>query len=92
VADVAELADALDSKFHFRRFQGVSSRFTLSLKTIDFIGRNALQPRRFKNSIQLPILSQLLSQFFCEFPLKQFEQTRALIEWLRVFCLYDSAP
>jgi hypothetical protein len=27
VADVAELADALDSKFHFRRFQGVTSRF-----------------------------------------------------------------
>ena len=41
VADVAELADALDSKFEFHRFQQVSSRFYLVNKTIDFISRNS---------------------------------------------------
>jgi len=62
VADVAELADALDSKFHFRCFQGVSSRFNKSEKTIDSIGINAIQPRQWWISIQSAILSQLVSQ------------------------------
>jgi len=37
-ARVAELADALDSGFHFWCFQGASSRFKKNSKTIDFIG------------------------------------------------------
>jgi len=37
-ARVAELADALDSGFHFWHFQGASLRFTNDAKTIDFIG------------------------------------------------------
>jgi hypothetical protein len=37
-ADVAELADALDSKFHFSPFFPVSSHFTKSHKCIAFIG------------------------------------------------------
>jgi hypothetical protein len=44
IARVAELADALDSGFNFWRFQGVSSRFTISEKTIDFIGRSTFSP------------------------------------------------
>jgi hypothetical protein len=38
VADVAELADALDSKFHFHRFQRAASRFNRMDKTPDSIG------------------------------------------------------
>ena len=37
VADVAELADALDSKSHFYRFHGVSPRFNYSDYNPDFI-------------------------------------------------------
>jgi hypothetical protein len=36
------MADAQDLKFHFWRFQGVSSRFTNDAKTIYFIGENAI--------------------------------------------------
>jgi hypothetical protein len=36
VADVAELADALDSKFHFCRFQRVLKRFNKVIHPIDF--------------------------------------------------------
>jgi hypothetical protein len=35
---VAELADALDSGFHFQRFQRAALRFKKGDKTIDFIG------------------------------------------------------
>jgi hypothetical protein len=38
MADVAELADALDSKFHFRCFQKVSPCFNQSDYTPYFIG------------------------------------------------------
>jgi hypothetical protein len=37
-ARVAELADALDSGFHFHRFQRAASRFNKSDKTLDSIG------------------------------------------------------
>ena len=37
-AHVAELADALDSGFHFCHFQGVASRFNNCEFTIGFIG------------------------------------------------------
>jgi len=42
VADVAELADAPDSKFQFLRFQRVSTRHTNDVKIIDFIGLKSL--------------------------------------------------
>ena len=73
-AHVAELADALDSGFHFRCFQGVSSRFNKIEKAIDSIAEYALQPRQVQVSIQTPILSQLLSQL-----LSQFVQQTALV-------------
>jgi hypothetical protein len=57
-AHVAELADALDSGFHFRCFQRLSPRFNQSDYTPDFIGGNALQPHQQWVSIQSSILSQ----------------------------------
>ena len=63
VADVAELADALDSKFHFYRFRRVSLRFNNCDLTIDFIGTNALQSRHWQVSIHLRLVSQIVSQF-----------------------------
>ena len=62
-ARVAELADALDSGFHFWHFQGASSRFKESEKTLDFTGENALQPHQSQVSTKSLILSQLVSQF-----------------------------
>jgi hypothetical protein len=42
VADVAELADAPDSKFHFRRFRAHSCDCLNSDKTLVNIGKNSL--------------------------------------------------
>jgi hypothetical protein len=58
VADVAELADAPDSKFHFWCFQGVSLRFKENDKSLGFIGWNTLLPHQRWISIQSAILSQ----------------------------------
>jgi hypothetical protein len=40
------MADAPDLGIHFRRFQGVSSRFSKIEKSIESIGQNALKPRQ----------------------------------------------
>jgi hypothetical protein len=42
VADVAELADALDSKLHFWPFFWLQPIASNSFKTIDFIDKNQL--------------------------------------------------
>ena len=39
---MAELADALDSKYYFRRFHRVSQSFTEAFKTLANIGQNSL--------------------------------------------------
>jgi hypothetical protein len=41
-ADVAEFADALDSKLHFEPFFPVSSAYLEHCKSLDFIGRNGV--------------------------------------------------
>jgi len=69
---VAELADALDSGFHFWRFQGVSSRFKESDNTIDFIGQTSNPQgaaRRFTGEGGLSQkVSQSVAGHFDEFP------------------------
>jgi hypothetical protein len=61
-ARVAELADALDSGFHFQHFHGAASRFKKSDKTLYPGGLNTLSSASIAGFKRTAILSQLVSQ------------------------------